>query len=108
MNTDRFRYSCEQNFHKWIVKNLDNWPFMYEYMKEKIAIDREITGSPTDEEILFQRVTLKDDNSKGGFIDTPMNVWIYLIEDEEPERYDVTPVWMTQQQFDNLSDFTGF
>ena len=108
MNRDIFRYSCQQNFHKWIVKNLDNWSFMYEYMREKMVIDREITGSPSDEEILFQRVTLKDDHGKGGFIDTPMNVWQYLVNDGLKDCYDVTPVWMTQQQFDNLSDFTGF
>jgi len=59
-------------------------------------------------EHLYQRVTMKEDDGKGGFIDTPLNVWSYLMDDEEPDQYDVRPVWMTKQQFENLPEFTGF
>lgn len=57
----------------------------------------------------YQRVTLKDDHGKDGFYDTPENIAIFLLEEEDPEQYEVSKViWMSKRAYKELHEFTGF
>ncbi len=54
----------------------------------------------------YYRITHKV--HKTGFVDILENINFYLEGEEHPEDFEVTDVYLTKEEFDNLSEFNGF
>ena len=54
----------------------------------------------------FCRVRLKSLGSS--FVDTPERVNLFIEVEGNPHEYEVSDIFMTQDQFDRLKEFSGF